>query len=203
MPLSTSRSVPAGISTAAKALPAIDRGARLGKRAGANRDAQCSARIQRLDDPAAEIAQIVVDDRDGKLAKDLVQIGLRIIDAVDQRSQEQQAEGAPRSEHAPPLRREGAADAARCAARSSVGSAGRAVVKPALALEARHAQQCEAGKEHGQARERGEGNGANSETGNPRAACPSKTAMYQRSGRIALQTCANAFMPTVGKPTPA
>ena len=44
---------------------------------------------------------------------------------------------------------------------------------------------------------------ADSETGNPRAACPSKTAMYQRSGRIALQTCANAFMPTVGKPTPA
>ncbi len=44
---------------------------------------------------------------------------------------------------------------------------------------------------------------ADSETGNPRAACPSKTAMYQRSGRIELQTCAKAFMPTVGKPTPA
>ena len=44
---------------------------------------------------------------------------------------------------------------------------------------------------------------AESETGNPRAACPSKTAMYQRSGRIVLQTCAKVFMPTVGKPTPA
>ena len=41
------------------------------------------------------------------------------------------------------------------------------------------------------------------ETGNPRAACPSKTAMYQRSGRMELQTCANVFMPIVGKPTPA
>ena len=44
---------------------------------------------------------------------------------------------------------------------------------------------------------------AESETGSPRAACPSRTAMYQRSGRMALQVCAKAFMPIVGKPTPA
>ena len=98
-----------------KGLPTIDCGARLGKCSGANRNAQCAARIQRLDDLAAEIAQIIIDDRDGKLAKDLVQIGLRIINAVNQGSQEQHAEGAPRSEHAPPLRHEGAADASRCA----------------------------------------------------------------------------------------
>src|SRR5262249_51925200 len=44
---------------------------------------------------------------------------------------------------------------------------------------------------------------AESATGNPRAACPSKTDMYQRNGRMEVQTCANVFMPMVGKPTPA
>jgi hypothetical protein len=87
-----------------KGLPAIDRDVRLGKGAGANCNVQCAARIQRLDDPAAEIAEIIVDDCDGKLAKDLVQIRLRIIDAVNQGSQEQHAEGAAGSEHAPPFR---------------------------------------------------------------------------------------------------
>src|SRR5260370_37301902 len=96
-----------------KSLPTIDCGARLGKCASANRNAQCPTRIERLDDLAAEIAEIIVDDRDWKLAKDLVEIRLRIINAVNQGSQEQQAEGAPRSEHAPPLRHEGAAEAPR------------------------------------------------------------------------------------------
>jgi len=95
-----------------ESLPAIDCGARFGKCQSANHDTQCAACVQRLDDLSAEIAQIIIDDRDGKLAKDLVQIGLRIINAVDQGSQEQQGEGAPRSEHAPPLRLEGTADAA-------------------------------------------------------------------------------------------
>jgi len=45
-----------------------------------------------------------------------------IIDAVDQRSEEQNAEGAPRSQDTPPLRHEGAADAARCrVARAALG----------------------------------------------------------------------------------
>jgi len=34
-----------------------------------DRNAQCSTRIERLDDLAAEIAQIVIDDRDGKLRR--------------------------------------------------------------------------------------------------------------------------------------
>jgi hypothetical protein len=70
-----------------ESLPAVDCGARVGKRAGANRNAQCSTRIQRFDNPATELAQVIVDDRDGKFAKDLVEIGLRIINAVDYRSQ--------------------------------------------------------------------------------------------------------------------
>ena len=40
-------------------------------------------------------------------------------------------------------------------------------------------------------------------TGNPRAACPNQTAMYQRSGSNEPQACANAFMPRTGNPTPA
>ena len=36
--------------------------------------------------------------------------------------------------------------------------------------------------------------------GKPRAAWPNSTAMYQRSDRMALQVCANKFMPTTGKP---
>ena len=141
-----------------KSLSTIDCGMRLGKRAGANRNAQCSARIERLDDPAAEIAEIIIDDGDGKLAQDLVQIRLRIIDSVNQGSQEQHAEGAPRSEHAPPLRHEGAAEASRRVADLWLLGRSRRL-KPALALEARHAQQCEAGKENRQARKRRERNG--------------------------------------------
>jgi len=57
-----------------KGPPALDFGACLGKCAGANRNAQRATCIQRLDNPAAEIAQVIIDDRDGKLAKDLVQI---------------------------------------------------------------------------------------------------------------------------------
>ena len=44
---------------------------------------------------------------------------------------------------------------------------------------------------------------AESDTGRPRAAWPNSTAMYQRKGRIALQADENAFMPSVGKLTPA
>src|SRR5205823_4490070 len=66
-----------------KSLSTINCGVRLGKGADANRNAQCAACIERLDDPAAEIAEVIVDDGDGKLAKDLVQIRLRIIDSVN------------------------------------------------------------------------------------------------------------------------
>ena len=71
-----------------KGLSTIDCRACLGKCAGANRNTQCATRIQRLDDLAAKIALIVVDDRDGELTQDLVQIRLRIINAVNQGSQE-------------------------------------------------------------------------------------------------------------------
>src|SRR5260370_23555357 len=134
-----------------KSLPTIDCGARLGKCASANRNAQCPSRIKRLDDLAAEIAEIIVDDRDRKLAKYLVEIRLRIINAVNQGSQEQHAEGAPRSEHAPPLGHEGTTDASgRAVDLWLLGRSHR--LKPSLAREARHAHQFETGEEHRQAR---------------------------------------------------
>src|SRR5215470_18683412 len=40
---------------------------------------------------------------------------------------------------------------------------------------------------------------AESDTGSPRAAWPSSTAIYQRSGRIVLHNCAKAFIPKVRK----
>ena len=65
------------------------------------------------DDAPAELAQVVVDDRDRDLAQDLVEIGLRVIDAVDQRRHDQKDEGAADREHALPFGRKGPADAAR------------------------------------------------------------------------------------------
>ena len=113
MPLSTSRSVPGGMPTTAKASPRSMRGMRLGERLGADRHADRAARVQRLHDAPAQLAQVVVDDRDRDLAQDLVEIGLRVVDAVDQRRQDQQDESAADREHAPPFGGEGSADAAR------------------------------------------------------------------------------------------
>ena len=73
---------------------AVDRGVRLGERLGAHRHADRAARVQGLHDAAAQIAQVVVDDRDRDLAQDLGQVGLRVVDAVDQRRHDQQDEGA-------------------------------------------------------------------------------------------------------------
>ena len=53
-------------------------------------------------------------------------------------------------------------------------------LKPALALEARHAQQCEAGKEHRQARERREGNGGFRDRQSPRR-------LSQQDGHVPAQ----------------
>jgi hypothetical protein len=59
------------------------------------------------------LAQIVVDHRDRDLAQDLVEIGLRVIEAVDQRRPHQQDEGSTGREHAAPFGGEGSADSAR------------------------------------------------------------------------------------------
>ena len=150
MPLSTSRSVPGGMPTTAKASP---------RSSAARASASVSARTATLtaplasrvcDDAAAQLAQVVVDDRDRDLAQNLVEIGLRVIDAVDQRRQHQQDEGAADREHAPPLGGEGSADAARrgrrccrlrrgrCAGRAS--SRSRAAAGTRAARRARRAQ---------------------------------------------------------------
>jgi hypothetical protein len=94
-------------------LAAIHRRARLGQRLGADRDLDRAARIQGLHDAAAELAQIVVDHRDRDLAQDLVEIGLRVVEAVDQRRNYQQDKGPTRREHAAPFGGEGSADSAR------------------------------------------------------------------------------------------
>ena len=158
MPLSTSRSVPGGMPTAAKASPRSIAACASASVCGADRHAECAARVQRLDDPAAEFAQIVVDDRDRNLAQDLVQIGLRIVDAVDQRRQDQQDEGAAHSRaraairpaKAPPMPR-GAAAAARCPA--------AALRSQPLRARVAQAQQRQQRKEQRQSRQRREGNG--------------------------------------------
>jgi hypothetical protein len=45
--------------------------------------ARRAARVKRLHDPAADLAMIVVDDHDRNLAQDLIEVGLRVIDAVN------------------------------------------------------------------------------------------------------------------------
>ena len=64
---------------------------------------------------------------------------------------------------------------------SDLGLLGRSRrLKPALALEARHAQQCEAGKEHRQARKRREGNGGIRDRQSPRR-------LSQQDGHVPAQ----------------
>src|SRR5271166_4397353 len=83
------------------------------ERIGADRHADGAARVQGLYDASAQLAEVIIDNRDRDLAQDLVQIGLRVIDSVDQRPNHQQNESATEREHAPPLSDEGSADAER------------------------------------------------------------------------------------------
>ena len=92
-------------------LAAVERRARLCERVGADCYLHCAARVQGLHDAAAQLAQVVVDDRDRDLAQNLVEIRLRVIEAVDQWRQHQQDEGSAGPEHAPPFGGKGSADA--------------------------------------------------------------------------------------------
>jgi len=58
----------------------VERRARLGKRPGADRHADRAAGVQRVDGAAAQLAQVVVDDRD-RILRDLGQVRLRVVDA--------------------------------------------------------------------------------------------------------------------------
>ena len=154
MPLSMSRCVPGRDADHGEGLAAVERRARLGERIGAHRHFDRPARVQGLDDAAAQLAQVVVDDRDRDLAQDLVEVGLRIIDAVDQRRDDQQDEGAADREHAPPFGGEGSADAARhCRRRCRFGHGRWAVRAPCDRAQAKEREQR---VEHGQRRQGGE-----------------------------------------------
>ena len=113
MPLRTSRWCPRRDTDHGEGLAAIERRPRLGQRVGLQGHAHRSAGVQGLDDRAAEFAQVVVDDRDRDLAENLAEVGLRIVEAVDQRRDEQKDEGAAERQHAPPFGGECSADAAR------------------------------------------------------------------------------------------
>ena len=70
-----------------KGVAAVERGTGMDQRVGAERHLDRAARIQRLNDPATELALIGVDHGDRDLAQDLVEVGLRVIEAVDDRPQ--------------------------------------------------------------------------------------------------------------------
>ena len=183
-PLSTSRSVPGGMPTAAKAFAAVDHRARVGERAGAGHDADRAARVERLDDPTAKLALVGVDDRDRQLAQDLVEIGLWVIDAVDQRRADQQDERAADREHALPFAGEGAGDT------GPIGGQHHIVCRRPAAQASRdraQPQQREQRVERGECRERGKREGRIWTPAGRAPPCPNSTAMYQRKGRIALQ----------------
>ena len=84
----------------------------LGKRFGPRHDVDGAARIQRLNDVPAELAQVVVDDHDRNLAQDLIEIWLRVINTIDKRRQHQKDEGSAGPQHPLPFGGEGSADAA-------------------------------------------------------------------------------------------
>ena len=65
-------------------IAAVDHRPRGCECAGAGDHADRAARVKRLDNPPAKFALIGVDDDDRQLAQDLVEIGLRVIDAVNQ-----------------------------------------------------------------------------------------------------------------------
>src|SRR6185295_3531120 len=80
---------------------------------GAYGDLHRSARIQRLDDLAAEPIEVVVDDGDRHVAQNLGAVRLRIEHAIDDGRKNEQAEGCPVGKHAAPLSSEAGDDAAR------------------------------------------------------------------------------------------
>ena len=87
---------------------------------------------------------------------------------------------------------------------TAAAAIGAEAVAARVTLRATTRKRSNASSEYSTASAASAANGrADSESGNPRAACPSRTAMYQRTGRIAPQACENAFIPNVGKPTPA
>ena len=183
-------------------LAAVERRARLGERAARTATltaplASSVCTIRRL-----ELAQVVVDDRDRDLAQDLVEIGLRVIDAVDQRRNDQQDESAANREHALPLGGEGAADAARHRSAGSTCS-GAAAGGSGVRATARRRKQRQQRVERGERRERRERDGqirtAAVRAPPVRAAPPCTSAPAGSRPRH----CENAFMPNVGKPTPA
>ncbi len=94
-------------------IAAVERLAPFGERRGLHGHPDGAARIQGLHDIAAELAQVVVDDCDRDLAQDLVEIRLRVIEAVDERPHHQQHKGSADREHAPPLANKGSTNAAR------------------------------------------------------------------------------------------
>src|SRR5678810_7312 len=69
-------------------------------------DFHCITCIQCLHDPATQLAEIVVDYCNRNLSQDLIQIRLRVIDAVYQRSDYQKYEGPRDRKHAAPFGRE-------------------------------------------------------------------------------------------------
>src|SRR5262249_50264890 len=94
-------------------LAAVKCGACLGQGCRTHRHAHGPARVERLDNPSAELALVAVDDRDRNLAQNLIEIGMWVIDAVEEGPEHQQDEGTAQGEHALPLRDKGATDPRR------------------------------------------------------------------------------------------
>ena len=130
-----------------------DRILRLAVARGAQRDRYVAVRLQRLDQPAAEFAVVLVHHRDRNVAHDLAQIRLRIEERVEHRRQHEQREHAAIGKRPPPLRREGPRDAGRCRPGRRLDLLGNCQAAPDQRAEAQPDQQRE---NHGDAAEDGE-----------------------------------------------
>ena len=82
------------MATIAKTSRRANAALRLGQRIGANRDSQRFIGVERLDELAAELGVVLIDDGDRQGAKQLAEIRLRIEQAIDQRREHDQAEDA-------------------------------------------------------------------------------------------------------------
>src|SRR5262249_38045764 len=71
-------------------LPTEERLPRLGERIRAPGPLDCLMRVERLDEATAELAVIMVDDGDRRVAQQLAEIGLRVEDAIEQRRQHEE-----------------------------------------------------------------------------------------------------------------
>ena len=69
-------------------------------------------RVEHLDELAAERGLVLIDHRDRHVAQDLPQIGLRIVQPVEQRSEDHQTEHVAVGEDAPPFGGKRAGDSA-------------------------------------------------------------------------------------------